>query len=84
MSKYHFFYNTSGSIDRALSRHRLGDEELCEAVENCAAEALAIYLVEDGEVDEDYVERSFATFAVADIWIRRMTLTSLLLGTNDA
>ena len=77
MSKFHFFYNTSGSIDRALSRHRLGDEELCEAVENCAAEALAIYPDEHKNRENDEADgRRFLEVELVDVF-------RLLRGAGD-
>lgn len=84
MSEYYFFYDTSCSVKRSFTRHWLGDEELGVAVKYRAAEALAVYLLEDSEVDEDDFKGLFATLAVADIRIRRMPLTSFLLGTNEA
>jgi hypothetical protein len=63
-----------GSINCPLSRNRLGNEELCEAVENRAAEFLAVDLVEDGEIYEDHIKGTLAKFAVANIRCRRMTL----------
>lgn len=79
----HFFYYTSRGVDCPFTRNRLGDKILGEAVQYCAAEAFAVDFVEDGEVNEDDVEWSLTTLAVTDVGVRRMTLTTFLLGADQ-
>lgn len=67
MPENHFFYYTSRCVDRPFTRDRLGDKILREAVEYCAAEALAVDFVEDGEVNVDDVKWPITTLAVTDI-----------------